>query len=602
LNQYTQRDVPGAADIIGIAHANASVTVHPVRYPQSLISLAGADLCLPDEIAYRVIALSHGVNGSSPYRRGEYFWKELSINNTNAAVWQAVTNIASLTGTNQTNRGNLFLSKTPETFGYDADGNIHPVRYFRIICKALDSQTKLWQMSKSRLCKLSHGAGDGRFSYTWDAENRLTQVESLSSSPTASKRKVVWQYDGQGRRVRQTTYNGGSGSYVVTNDLKFVADGWRHVAELNATNSVLIRSYVWGLDLSGRLGGAGGVGGLVALNSKANGVHFAAYDGNGNIVALADGRTGTASVRYEHGPFAEPLRSSGSLATENPFRFSTKRTDDTADLTLYEYRALRPTTGRWLSRDPMLDRLSSKLRVRLDQEILNLYHFAYNEPLANHDFLGLAVNVCDRVTIPTSRVPCEKNCGLDYTASLNSEIQRLFNHLATVPPIRFTGIRAFDACIETEFLLWFRQLALSINYDWQARQLSIDDSGCPIRDLFCGCPTLPCLSTITLCGKCVTDDVPGNILYGIAAAPFLTDLGRDIAAFFAEFDGDPEWPEEDYPIFDLGKELYQTQNANICAIVNRLPTFSFRNDCKVCNQIQKFRPLQFPVPSGLCWR
>jgi hypothetical protein len=112
LKQYTSRDVPGAADIIGIAHANASVTV----------------------------------NGSSPYRKGEYFWKELAINNASAAIWQAVTNIASLTGTNQTNRGNLFLPMTPESFGYDADGNT---------------------------------TNDGRFAYTWDAENRLTQVESL---------------------------------------------------------------------------------------------------------------------------------------------------------------------------------------------------------------------------------------------------------------------------------------------------------------------------------------------------------------------------------------------------------------------------------------
>jgi len=40
-------------------------------------------------------------------------------------------------------------------------------------------------------------------------------------------------------------------------------------------------------------------------------------------------------------------------AALNPFRFSTKRTDPTTDLVLYEYRAYSSTLGRWLSRDPL---------------------------------------------------------------------------------------------------------------------------------------------------------------------------------------------------------------------------------------------------------
>ena len=37
------------------------------------------------------------------------------------------------------------------------------------------------------------------------------------------------------------------------------------LAELNATNNAVIRSYLWGLDLSGSEQGAGGVGGLLRL-------------------------------------------------------------------------------------------------------------------------------------------------------------------------------------------------------------------------------------------------------------------------------------------------------------------------------------------------
>jgi hypothetical protein len=67
----------------------------------------------------------------------------------------------------------------------------------------------------------------------------------LSGTPLASKRKVVWEFDPKGRRTRQTAYDGSSGSYGVIEDLKFVNDGWHCIAELNATNNALVRSYAW---------------------------------------------------------------------------------------------------------------------------------------------------------------------------------------------------------------------------------------------------------------------------------------------------------------------------------------------------------------------
>jgi RHS repeat-associated protein len=82
-------------------------------------------------------------------------------------------------------------------------------------------------------------------------------------------------------------------------------------------------------------------------------VHFVTYDGNGNVWILVSASTGTETARYEYGPFGEPLRLTGSAAGSNPFRFSTKRTEDGTGLVLYEYRAYSPTLGRWLSRDPV---------------------------------------------------------------------------------------------------------------------------------------------------------------------------------------------------------------------------------------------------------
>jgi RHS repeat-associated protein len=47
------------------------------------------------------------------------------------------------------------------------------------------------------------------------------------------------------------------------------------------------------------------------------------------------------------------MTGTGTIAKDNPFRFSTKRTDDNTDLVLYEYRSYSPSLGRWVSRDPI---------------------------------------------------------------------------------------------------------------------------------------------------------------------------------------------------------------------------------------------------------
>jgi RHS repeat-associated protein len=149
--------------------------------------------------------------------------------------------------------------------------------------------------------------------------------------------------------------------YEIAKDLKFISDLMlfsRDFVELDGTNDVLTRSYVWGLDPSGTMDGALGVGGFLwvtlhTASGAAAGTHFCAYDGNGNVVALVSASDGSSTARYEYGPFGEPIRVTGPAATLNPFRFSTKRTCNTTDLVLYEYRAYNPIIGRWLSRDPI---------------------------------------------------------------------------------------------------------------------------------------------------------------------------------------------------------------------------------------------------------
>ena len=228
---------------------------------------------------------------------------------------------------------------------------------------------------------------DGCWNYTWDAENRLIRVESRSATPQASWRRVEWTFDAFGRRIRQRTWVWTNNTWQVAEDLKLVSDPLlfgRHIVELNTTNNALVRSHVWGLDLSETMDGAGGVGGLLwvtlhTASGSAAGTPFCAYDGNGNVVALASASGGSATARYEYGPFGEPIRVTGSAANQNPFRFSTKRTSNTTELVLYEYRAYNSTLGRWLSRDPIGERGG-----------LNLYGFVGNAPLSCVDPFGLS--------------------------------------------------------------------------------------------------------------------------------------------------------------------------------------------------------------------
>jgi RHS repeat-associated protein len=63
----------------------------------------------------------------------------------------------------------------------------------------------------------------------------------------------------------------------------------------------------------------------------------------------------TSAVIYAYGPFGEVIRMTGPMAKLNPIRFSTKYDDDESDLLYYGYRYYNPSTGKWLSRDPLFE-------------------------------------------------------------------------------------------------------------------------------------------------------------------------------------------------------------------------------------------------------
>jgi RHS repeat-associated protein len=224
---------------------------------------------------------------------------------------------------------------------------------------------------------------DGLWIYTWDAENRLVSMQSVSTVPAAAKRKLDFVYDHQGRRTQKVVSTWNGSAYVPQSTNRFVYDGWNLAVTLASDLSPLA-SFTWGLDLSGSPQGAGGVGGLLWMTIPSGpnaGTYFYAYDGNGKVVALVNAADGSVAARYEYGPFGELLRATGPTARANPFRFSTKYQDEETGLFYYGYRYYDPSGGRWPSRDPIEEDGGH-----------NLYGFVGNSPVNLVDVLGLAAS------------------------------------------------------------------------------------------------------------------------------------------------------------------------------------------------------------------
>lgn len=341
LNRYTQRTVPGVTEALGGAVLGSTVTLTSPA--------TGATIYATD-------------------RDGESFRGEVPVDNSTAAQYPeltvtAVKNNAGPFGEDAvaTLTRRALVPKSPEVFVHDADGNL---------------------------------TADGQWSYTWDAESRLIAVETLPALvapagplPPERKRKVEYLYDAQHRRIARKAYSWSvaTSAWQLTSDTRSLYDGWNVIAEFAFVSSTstfnLNSSYAWGLDLSGTLQGAGGVGGLLFArlhNGAASVTHAAACDGNGNILAYYDAAIGERTARFEYGPFGEPLVMDGTAAEYLTYRFSTKPRDSLIGTYYYGYRHYATTTGRWLNLDPIEENGG-----------LNLYGMVGSNPINRIDPFGL---------------------------------------------------------------------------------------------------------------------------------------------------------------------------------------------------------------------
>jgi RHS repeat-associated protein len=337
LNQYTKRELPSGVDgAFDVAGATSSGTVE--------------------------------VNNSSAgiTRHGDYFFKSHTMDNTPDAVYDDLDIDDGTTSTTLP----AFLRAAPEMKTYDEDGNL---------------------------------LSDGRWVYTYDAENRLIEMytrgapgdpiftsgtQAQQDAATAvwtsgvERQRLTFEYDYLHRRVRKVNHEWTTDWSAVT-ERRFIYNGWNPIAEYwgayNADNLVTThaRYSFWGLDITGSLTGAAGIGGLLMMHESA-GTYLPVFDQLGNVHAMLHTVNGTVSAAYEYDAYGNSIRSSGSTAADNPYRSATKYTDAETALVYYGRRYYDPKDGRFVGRDPISE-----------QGGINLYAYVTNGPVNSWDYLGM---------------------------------------------------------------------------------------------------------------------------------------------------------------------------------------------------------------------
>src|SRR5689334_20559 len=108
------------------------------------------------------------------------------------------------------------------------------------------------------------------------------------------------------------------------------------------------------------------------MNLHGSGIHFATYDGLGNVQALVSATNGGNTAIYEYDAFGAVVRETGVVAKQNPMRFNTQFRDDVSSFNKYLYRELRCDLGRWTSADPISEMGGNNLYSLVDNDPLNL--------------------------------------------------------------------------------------------------------------------------------------------------------------------------------------------------------------------------------------
>jgi RHS repeat-associated protein len=216
---------------------------------------------------------------------------------------------------------------------------------------------------------------DGRRTFSYDTENQLVSVV-VTNHGQGTASQTLFQYDGRLRRRVRTEQAWQAGAWVTSQVVRYLYDGNQVIQERDGNNTVLV-TYTRGLDLSGSLEGAGGIGGLLARTHPGSHHFYYHADANGNITAIV-GATQGLVAQYRYDPFGNIVSQRGPMAEYNRYRFSSKEFHAGSGLYYYGYRYYEPNLQRFLNRDPIHEWGG-----------IDLFGFAGNNPIGQIDPFGL---------------------------------------------------------------------------------------------------------------------------------------------------------------------------------------------------------------------
>jgi len=251
-------------------------------------------------------------------------------------------------------------TNTTESYSYDPVGN--RTASLAIPSYTVNSSNELTSDSNASYTYDNNGntltkvVGSNTTSYAWDFENRLTSVTLPGTGGT-----VQFKYDPFGRRI-QKVYTTGSNPPTTTTT-NYLYDGDNEVEQVDQNGNVLSR-FAQGQNIDEPL----------AL-SASGATSFYEQDGLGSVTSLTNG-TGAVAQSYTLDSFGKVVNSSGNVA--NPLRYTGRDFDSESGLYYYRARYYDPSTGRFLSEDP----------IGFTGEI-NFYRYAEDDPVLFNDPSGL---------------------------------------------------------------------------------------------------------------------------------------------------------------------------------------------------------------------
>ena len=198
--------------------------------------------------------------------------------------------------------------------------------------------------------------GDGTFTYVWNARNELAQIKQ-NNTVTSS-----YAYDPLGRRARKTI-----GSVTTL----YGYDGPNIIQEQGAS----------AVPTANLLGGPGYD--TIYSRTDSAGQRSFLTDALGSTLALTDPAKALATT-YTAEPYGKTTTT--GTPSSNPFQY-TGRDNDTTGLQYNRARYYNPTTGRFITEDP----------IGLAGGQLDYYSYTNSDPINGYDLNGLACGQGDQV-------------------------------------------------------------------------------------------------------------------------------------------------------------------------------------------------------------